>query len=145
MRLLNLQTEQHLSVKLCTIQFSKRLLKKQGLLEQGEINANVPNLSVTSLAIQDTQQTSSQTIDDRIIIRGGYRSRGRRPFYRYTGENDPYDMSIAPLNIFENQVIPIGLHNLSKSFRPNVSTIRVLSLGTKFIPCLLYTSDAADE
>ena len=43
-------------------------------------------------------------------------------------------MSIAPLNLFENQVIPISLHNLSKSFRPNISTIRVLSLGTKFIP-----------
>ena len=43
-------------------------------------------------------------------------------------------MTIAPLNIYENQVIPVGLHNLSKSFRPNLSTIRVLSLGTKFIP-----------
>ena len=41
---------------------------------------------------------------------------------------------LPPLNLFENQVIPIGLHNLSKSFRPNISTIRVLSLGTKFIP-----------
>ena len=44
------------------------------------------------------------------------------------------NMSIAPLNLFENQVIPIGLHNLSKSFRPNISTSRVLSLGTNFIP-----------
>ena len=43
-------------------------------------------------------------------------------------------MTIATLNIYENQVIPVGLHNLSKSFRPNLSTIRVLSLGTKFIP-----------
>ena len=43
-------------------------------------------------------------------------------------------MTIAPLNIYENQVLPVGLHNLSKSFRPNLSTIRVLSLGTKFIP-----------
>ena len=48
--------------------------------------------------------------------------------------NDPYGIDIAPLNIFENQVIPIGVHNLSKSFRPNMATIRVLSLGTKFIP-----------
>ena len=48
--------------------------------------------------------------------------------------NDPYGIDIAPLNIFENQVIPIGVHNLSKSFRPNMDTIRVLSLGTKFIP-----------
>ena len=51
-----------------------------------------------------------------------------------TGENDPYDMSIAPMFIYENQVLPIGIHNLSKSFRPNLATIRVLSLGTKFIP-----------
>ena len=51
-----------------------------------------------------------------------------------SGEIDPYDMTIAPLNIYENQVIPVGLHNLSKGFTPNLSTIRVLSLGTKFIP-----------
>ena len=38
------------------------------------------------------------------------------------------------MNIFEKQVIPIGIHNLSKSFRPNLATIRVLSLGMKFIP-----------
>ena len=43
-------------------------------------------------------------------------------------------MTIAPLNIYENQVLPVGLHNLSKSFRPNLSTIRVLSRGAKFIP-----------
>ena len=46
----------------------------------------------------------------------------------------PYGIDIAPLNVFENQVIPVGIHNLSKSFRPNMATIRVLSLGTKFIP-----------
>ena len=38
------------------------------------------------------------------------------------------------MNIFENQVIPTGIHNLSKIFRPNLATIRVLSLGMKFIP-----------
>ena len=51
-----------------------------------------------------------------------------------TGENDPYDMSIAPIFIYENQMLPIGIHNLSKSFRPNLATIRVLSFGTIFIP-----------
>ena len=50
------------------------------------------------------------------------------------GMNDPFDIDIAPMNIFENQVIPVGVHNLSQSFRPNIATIRVLSLGTKFIP-----------
>ena len=43
-------------------------------------------------------------------------------------------MDVAPFNIFENQIIPVGLHNLSKSFRPNLTTTRVFSLGTKFIP-----------
>ena len=51
-----------------------------------------------------------------------------------TGENDPYDMSIAPIFIYENQMLPIGVHNLSKSFRPNLATIKVLSFGTIFIP-----------
>ena len=45
---------------------------------------------------------------------------------------DCYSMDIAPMNTFENQIIPVGIHNLSKSFRPNLNTIRVLSLGTKF-------------
>ena len=35
------------------------------------------------------------------------RGRGRRPSVTQTGENDPYDMSIAPLFIYENQVLPI--------------------------------------
>ena len=38
------------------------------------------------------------------------------------------------MNIFENQVIPVRIHNISKSFKPNLDTIQVLSLGTKFIP-----------
>ena len=36
--------------------------------------------------------------------------------------------------IFENQVIPVNVHNLSKRFRPNLAMTRVLLLGTKFIP-----------
>ena len=31
-----------------------------------------------------------------------------------TGENDAYCMEVAPLNIFENQVVPMGLHNFQK-------------------------------
>ena len=82
---------------------------------------------------------------DQTSFRGGFnvgsnrgsfqaRGRGRRPFVRQSSENDPHDMSIAPMFIYENQVLPIGIHNLSKSFRPNLATIRVLSLGTKFSP-----------
>ena len=47
---------------------------------------------------------------------------------------DCYGMDNAPMNIFENQLIPVGIHNLSKSFRPNLNTIRVLFRGTKCIP-----------
>ena len=50
------------------------------------------------------------------------------PFY------DCYSMDDAPMHIFENQVIPVRIHNIAKSFKPNLDTIRVLSLGTKFIP-----------
>ena len=32
------------------------------------------------------------------------RGRNRCPFVRQTGENDPSDMSIAPVNIYQNQV-----------------------------------------
>ena len=68
--------------------------------------------------------------------RGSFRGRGndRGRGGQRAGENDPYDITIAPLNIYENQVILVGLHNLSKHFRPNLSTIRGLSLGTKCIP-----------
>ena len=58
----------------------------------------------------------------------------KRPAFKSGGEVDPYSPDVAPMNIFENQVIPIGIHNISKIFRPNLATIRVLSLGMKFIP-----------
>ena len=106
--------------------------EETGVLEHGEIIPNVPFTSVNNAAAQNIQQsnaqpnmlTNAQAISESYVARGRGRSRGRgrRSFYRNTGENDPYDMSFALLNLFENQVIPIGLHNLSKSFRPNIST-----------------------
>ena len=70
--------------------------------------------------------------------RGSLRGRGRRGgrgrgFTRNPGEIDAYSMDVAAMNIFKNQVIPMGLHNLSKNFKPNLATTRVFSLGTKFI------------
>jgi hypothetical protein len=47
---------------------------------------------------------------------------------------DPYSIHRAPMHIFENQVIPRKIHNLSKTFVPNLTGNRVLSLGTKFAP-----------
>ena len=46
---------------------------------------------------------------------------------------DPFDIHICPLNIFENQIAQVKLHNLSKSFKPNLANIRILSMETKFI------------
>ena len=40
--------------------------------------------------------------------------RGRGPFVRQTSENDPYDMPIAPKNIYESQMLLIGKHNTVK-------------------------------
>ena len=64
----------------------------------------------------------------------GRGTRGRGNFARSQDENDAYSMGVAPFNIFENHIIPVGLHNPSKSFRPNLTTAKVFSLGTKFIP-----------
>ena len=73
------------------------------------------------------------------LARGSLRGRARRGgrgrgFTRKQSENDAYSMDVAPMNIFENQVIPMGLHNLSNNFKPNLATTRVFSLGMKFIP-----------
>ena len=95
------------------------------------IPKNTVHLSTENQNPQNAQSSESSVG----FKKAGHRGRGGRPVIRQTGENDPYDMSIAPLNTFENQVIPVGLHNLSKGFRPNLSMIGVLLLlETKFIP-----------
>ena len=72
----------------------------------------------------------------RFFGKGGKRDNtgSGRSFTKHSGEFDAYCMDVAPLNIFENQVVPMGLHNLSKIFKPNIATTRVFSLGMKFIP-----------
>ena len=65
---------------------------------------------------------------------GGHNvGRSGRGYTKHSGIFYAYCMEVAPLHIFENQIIPTGLHDISKSFRPNLSTTRVFSLGTKFI------------
>jgi len=93
----------------------------------------VPNLSFNDFRAQAGE--SIHTGPARGSFRSGSRwGRRGRGFYRNQGEIDAYSMHVAPISIFENQVIPMGLHNLSKSFKPNLATTRVFSLGTKFIP-----------
>ena len=58
----------------------------------------------------------------------------KRSTFKPQGEVNLYSPDFAPINIFENQVIPTGIHNFSKCFRPNLATVRVQSLGMKFIP-----------
>ena len=38
---------------------------------------------------------------------------GSGPNVKTPGECDPFGIDIAPLNIFENLIIPVGVHNLS--------------------------------
>ena len=88
-----------------------------------------------SMNSQD-KQSSSQNIrqQQQQFFKQQGPDNSKRPAIKSRGEVDPYSLDIAPMNIFENQVIPTGIHNISKNFRPNLATIRVLSLGMKFIP-----------
>jgi len=106
--------------------------------------------NMATVPAQVTQQQGSTTISVSAPqnltqpVRNASRGRGRGRFFGYgggqtgggrfrrsdakqTGEIDAYCMSVAPLNIFENQVVPMGLHNFSKVFRPNIATTRVFS------------------
>ena len=50
------------------------------------------------------------------LLKTGGKKTGRgdgRPNSKALDMNDPYGIDIAPLNIFENQLIPIGVHNIS--------------------------------
>ena len=69
-------------------------------MEHGEIIFSVPPTTVNAIASQNIQTANTQANQESTNTRG--RGRGRWSFYRNTGENDPYDMSISPLNIFEN-------------------------------------------
>ena len=93
----------------------ERVTEKTGIMKQGEMFSSVQNANIPPLAVQRETNGQPATVNDNTEGRG----RRRIPFYRNTSENDPYDISIAPRNIYENQVIPIGLHNLLKRFRPN--------------------------
>ena len=113
----------------------ERAFTGSGMNELGEIIENSssvpPSTTLPEANVQEAIHTQNAQIpasyNDATRGREGSRGRGRRTFVRQTGESDPYDMSIAPLNIYENQVITVGIHNFSKSFGPNLSTIRVLS------------------
>ena len=72
-----------------------------------------------------------------MITSGQFRSRGQlqgqgrgglfdRGSTKHSGIFYAYRMDSAPLHIFENQVIPMGLHDISKGFRPNLATTRVI-------------------
>ena len=102
------------------------LHREHGQTESSEISGSVQEKRPP----QSSQNTFQPAFERRDTPGRG----AGRPNSKPSGMIDPYGIDIAPLNVFENQVIPIGIHNLSKTFRPNMATIRVLSLGTKFIP-----------
>ena len=88
-----------------------------GLTETGEVQESVQTAGIAQTNTMDQTSSRGRFNVGSFRGRGQARGRGGRPFSRHTGENDPYDMSIAPMFIYENQVLPIGIHNLSKSFR----------------------------
>ena len=64
-------------------------------------------------------------------MHGRNKTRGR--FTSTSGKTDRFDIHVCHHNIFENQIVPVELHKLSKSFKPNLATMRILSVGTKLI------------
>ena len=57
-------------------------------------------------------------IDNMPSGKGSFSKRGNtKPIF------DCYGIDFAPMNIFENQVIPVRIHNILKKLRPNWATI----------------------
>ena len=83
---------------------SVKATEETGVLEYGEITSSVRLTSVNTIAAQSIQQSTAQSNSESNVARGTIQCRGQRSFY------------------------------LSQGFRPNISTIRVLLLGTKCIP-----------
>ena len=109
-----------------------------------EKSAELAPITITIPVSQQLANTASTPQNAPPPFHSGFHGKGRRRFSgkggkrgnntgsgsgrsytKYSGESDAYCMDIAPLNIFENQVVPMGLHNLSKIFRPNIATTRV--------------------
>ena len=74
------------------------------LTEMGEVQENTQTAAITQSHVYD--QASTRGRFNVASNRGRFQARGRGggPFVGHTGENDPYDMSIAPMFIYENQV-----------------------------------------
>jgi len=88
-----------------------------------------------------SETASDQVYDSKPSGKGNYQPSGKGRYYKrgnckpvFEPYYDCYGIDVAPMHVFENQVIPVRIHNASKKFKPNLHTIRVLSLGTKFIP-----------
>ena len=47
-------------------------------------------------------------------------------------------MDVATLYVFENQAVPMGLHNLMKTFKPNIATLILTALTILKLIILLY-------
>ena len=60
------------------------------------------------------------------FVPSGKGNYSRRGTYKIVFEPcyECYGMDVAPMNIFENQVIPVGIQNILKGFKPSLDTIR---------------------
>ena len=76
-------------------------------------------------------------------LRGGHNQRQGRGYggrfawgsTKHLGIFYAYCMDSAPFKIFENQVIPTGLDDISKSSRPNLATTRVFLWEPNLFQC----------
>ena len=80
-------------------------MEVSGLTEYGEIEENEQSSTIPTINSVDQANLSANSRGRfNIGARGNTQSggRGRRPFVRHTGEIDPNDISVAPMNIYEN-------------------------------------------
>ena len=56
--------------------------------------------------------------------------------------NNPVSLTLmygcCPFEYFENQAVPMGLHNLMKTFKPNIATLILTALTILKLIILLY-------
>ena len=112
------KSTQKRNLESCTIPKKNKMQKKDS---QGKLKQKQHQAQDYSNPMQQVQQQPNQS------------NRTNKP-QSQAPPLETYRMDVVPLSIFECQIIPVNIHNLSKSFRPNLATVRVLSVGTKFIP-----------
>ena len=114
-----IKKEQHCKLKSNPASTKEQFAKKESHVRNFSVDSES---TVAPSLIPLTMTTLSLVGKASLCLVGKFSQRGNckpvfEPLY------DCYGIDVAPMNIFENQVIPFGIPNISKSFTPNLDTI----------------------